>query len=81
MVAVAQRGLSGRLKTISAMAQNFFACDREQSFLLPPDVREWLPEDHFAWFVIDAVARMDLGGVLCAPIAPTGTAGRRLIRR
>jgi transposase len=42
------------------MGQNFLACDREQSFLLPPDVREWLPEDHVAWFVIDAVAVMDL---------------------
>jgi transposase len=42
------------------MGQNFIACDREQSFLLPPDVREWLPEDHFAWFVIDVVAGMDL---------------------
>ena len=27
---------------------------------MPPDVREWLPEDHFAWFVLDAVAAMDL---------------------
>ncbi len=42
------------------MAQNFLACDREQSFLLPPDVREWLPENHLAWFVIDAVGVMDL---------------------
>ena len=42
------------------MGQNFIACDREQPFLLPPDVREWLPEDHFAWFVLDAVAPMDL---------------------
>ena len=42
------------------MGQNFIVCDREQSFLLPPDVREWLPEDHFAWFVLDAVAQMDL---------------------
>jgi transposase len=42
------------------MAQNFIACDREQPFLLPPDVREWLPEDHLAWFVIDAVTVMDL---------------------
>ena len=25
------------------MPQNVLACDREQSFLLPPDVREWLP--------------------------------------
>jgi transposase len=42
------------------MGQNFIACDREQSFLMPPDVREWLPEGHLAWFVIDAVAEMDL---------------------
>jgi transposase len=42
------------------MGQSFIACDREQSFLLPPDVREWLPEDHLGWFVIDAVATMDL---------------------
>ena len=41
------------------MAQNFLACDREQPFLLPPDVREWLPEDHLAWLVIDAVGVMD----------------------
>jgi transposase len=42
------------------MAQNFIGCDRDQSFLMPPDVREWLPEDHFGWFVMDAVAGMNL---------------------
>jgi transposase len=42
------------------MPQNFLACDREQELLLPPSLREWLPEDHLAWFVIDAVARLDL---------------------
>ena len=42
------------------MGQNFLAADREQGFLLPPDVRDWLPEGHFAWFVIEAVAEMDL---------------------
>jgi hypothetical protein len=42
------------------MAQNFIACDREQSFLMPPDVRDWLPEGHFAWFVLDAVEELDL---------------------
>jgi transposase len=42
------------------MGQNFIECRREQGFLLPPDVREWLPADHLAWFVIDAVADMDL---------------------
>jgi transposase len=42
------------------MAQNFIGWDRDQSFLLPPDVRDWLPEGHLAWFVLDAVAGMDL---------------------
>src|SRR5665809_117567 len=42
------------------MGQNFIACDREQELLLPPSLREWLPEEHLAWFVLDAVAEMDL---------------------
>jgi transposase len=44
------------------MTQNFIGCDRDQSFLLPPDVRDWLPDGHLAWFVLDAVAGMDLSG-------------------
>jgi transposase len=28
---------------------------------MPPDVRDWLPEGHLAWLVLDAVAGMDLG--------------------
>src|ERR687894_1126574 len=42
------------------MAQNFLSCDRDQELLLAPSLREWLPEGHLAWFVIDAVATMDL---------------------
>jgi transposase len=42
------------------MGQSFIACDREQSFLMPPDVREWLPENHLAWFVLAAVEEMEL---------------------
>src|SRR3954464_5608977 len=42
------------------MAQNFIACDREQELLLPPSLREWLPPDHLAWFVVAAVDAMDL---------------------
>jgi transposase len=48
------------------MGQRFVACDREQSFLMPPDVREWLPDRHLAWFVIDAVAEMDLDAFYAA---------------
>lgn len=42
------------------MAQDFIGGDRDQSFLLHPDVRDWLPEGHLAWFVLDAIAGMDL---------------------
>src|SRR3954469_24971729 len=49
-----------RFNTILRMEPGFIACDREQSFLMPPDVREWLAEDHFAWFVLGAVESMDL---------------------
>jgi transposase len=42
------------------MGQRFVACDREQSFLMPPDVRHWLPENDLVWFVIDAVSEMRL---------------------
>ena len=48
------------------MPQNFIESCREQGFLLPPDVREWLPADHLAWFVVDAVAGMDLHGFYAA---------------
>jgi transposase len=45
----------------SVMAMNFVGCDREQVFLMPPSLREWLPEEHLVWTVLDAVAEMDLG--------------------
>jgi transposase len=44
------------------MSQNFLMCDREQSLLLPPSLREWLAEDHLAWFVLDVVGELDLAG-------------------
>ena len=42
------------------MPQNFVACDREQELLLPPSLREWLPEDHLVWLVLEAVGELDL---------------------
>ena len=48
------------------MAQNFVACDREQELLLPPSLREWLPEGHLAWLVIDVVGEMDLAAFYAA---------------
>jgi transposase len=42
------------------MTYNFLGCDRDQPFLLPPDLRDWLPRAHLAWFILDAVDQLDL---------------------
>jgi len=43
------------------MAYNLQLCDREQGYLMPPSLREWLAEGDLAWFILDAVGQMDLG--------------------
>jgi transposase len=42
------------------MTYNFLGCDRDQPFLLPPDLRDWLPDGHLAWFILDVVDQLDL---------------------
>jgi len=46
------------------MAYNFRECDRDQLFLFPPSMREWLPKDHLVWFILDAVDQLDLSPFL-----------------
>jgi transposase len=48
------------------MPQNFLPCERAQPLLLPPDLRDWLPEDHLAWFVIASVEALDLSAFYAA---------------
>jgi transposase len=43
------------------MPQNFIECGREQVFLMPPSLLEWVPEDHLAWTILASVEEMDLG--------------------
>ena len=38
----------------------FVDCERNQAFLLPPDLRDWIPEDDLAHFVIEAVERVEM---------------------
>ena len=45
------------------MAHGFRRVDRDQQFLLPPDLREWLPEGHLARFVVEVVEQLDLSEV------------------
>jgi transposase len=42
------------------MPQNFLACDRGQTMLLPPDLMEWVSDDHVVWSILGAVDQMDL---------------------
>lgn len=62
------------------MSHGFVPVDRDQQFLLPPDLRSWLPADHEVWFVIDLVERLDLSALEAtyrlgrqgrAPVSPT----------
>jgi transposase len=36
----------------------------DQRLLLPPDLREWLPEDHLALFISDVVDELDLSAII-----------------
>jgi len=40
---------------------NFISYDRGQRLLLPHDLREWVPEDDLAHFIVEAVERVDIG--------------------
>src|SRR5712692_3279701 len=42
------------------MAFNFLPAERDQLYLMAPSVRDWLADDHLAWFVLDVVDALDL---------------------
>jgi transposase len=56
------------------MAKGYRPVVRDQGFLLPPDMREWLPPDHAVWLVIRVVEGHLDTGVLDA-VRKTGGAG------
>ncbi len=43
--------------------------EREQMYLMPPNMREWLPDGDLAWTILDVVSQMDLSGF---PVGSTG---------
>jgi transposase len=45
------------------MAKGYRPVVRDQPFLFPPDMREWLPEGHPVWLVIEAVGLLDTAGL------------------
>ena len=48
------------------MAKTYRPYVPEQDLLLPPSLRDWLPEDHLAYFVSDLVDQLDLSGITSA---------------
>jgi transposase len=48
------------------MPQNFLRPDRDQQFLLPVDMRDWLPDDDLVWLVLEAVEHSDLSAFRAA---------------
>jgi transposase len=48
---------------MTGMAKTYRPYLPEQDFLLPPSLREWLPEDHLAYFVSDLIDQLDLSAI------------------
>ena len=46
------------------MAKTYRSYLPEQDLLLPPSLRDWLPEDHLAFFVSDLIDQLDLSAIL-----------------
>lgn len=49
--------------TLRVMAKTYRPYVPEQDLLLPPSLRDWLPEDHLAYFVSDLVDQLDLSAI------------------
>lgn len=43
---------------------NFITTNRSQSYLLPPSLEDWLPEEHLARFVVEVVEQLDLSAIV-----------------
>lgn len=56
------------------VAKDFRYPDRDQSFLLPPDMRQWLPEGHLVWFMLEVLEGLDVSRFEAR--AKLGRAGR-----
>lgn len=45
------------------MSKSYQPWTQDQPFLLPPSLRDWLPESHLAWFILDVVSQLDLSPI------------------
>lgn len=56
------------------MARSYRPVVRDQEFLLPPNMADWLAGDHLVWFILDVVERLDTSALHA--VRRTGGAGR-----
>lgn len=45
------------------MSKTYQPWTQDQAYLLPPSMRDWLPEDHLVWFILDVVSQLDMGAI------------------
>jgi transposase len=58
------------------VAKSYRPVQRDQPFLMPPDMREWLPADHLVWFLLETVDALDTGAFhVGRRVGGVGTAG------
>jgi transposase len=50
-------------EVFGTMAKTYRTYLPEQNLLLPPSLREWLPDDHLAYFVSEMVDQLDLSAI------------------
>ena len=53
------------MQVFRIMTKTFRTYLPEQDLLLPPSLREWLPDNHLAYFVSDVVDQLDLSAIEC----------------
>ena len=56
------------------MATRVVAVDHDTPLLLPPDLRDWVPDNPIVHFIMDAVELLDLGA---AKLNANGTSSKQ----
>jgi transposase len=45
------------------VSRKYLPVNREKPMFLPLDMQEWVPRDHFVWFLVDVVGQLDISAV------------------
>jgi len=76
--AAAETRAGGVAERLAGSAREYLCPARDQLFLMPVCMRDWLEEGHLAWFVLDVVAELD---TRLLHRRPGGAPGRRPYER